>query len=189
MIKWCFSTLGCADRSLSDVISLAERYGISALEIRGIGGELKNEKISDKLSREASGLESKTKKAEGNDRVVLLLDTTVACKKRFDVLADMLKQCCRTRNSKYIARYKKKLTECIKQYNSLTDEYLAISGNLSYGGEVLPEHQYDTACVVTPTRLANCAPLISAFFSKSLKVFVFFVFKLHLLNFSHSSVF
>ena len=89
---------------------------------------VRNERLSDKLSREASGLESKIKKAEGNDRVVLLLDTVVACKKRFDVLADMLKQCCRTRNSKYISRYKKKLVECIRQYNSLTDEYLAISG-------------------------------------------------------------
>lgn len=47
MIKWCFSTLGCTERSFPEIISLAERYGISALEVRGIGGQLQNEKIAD----------------------------------------------------------------------------------------------------------------------------------------------
>lgn len=75
MIKWCFSTLGCADRSLSDVISLAERYGISALEIRGIGGELKNEKISD-FSVENT---EKTKKIFADANILpLILGTSVS---------------------------------------------------------------------------------------------------------------
>ena len=47
MMKWCFSTLGCTDRTLPEVISLAKRYGISAVEIRGLSGEINNEKIPD----------------------------------------------------------------------------------------------------------------------------------------------
>ena len=45
MIKWCFSTLGCTERSLSEIISLANKYSISAVEIRGMGGKLDNESI------------------------------------------------------------------------------------------------------------------------------------------------
>lgn len=34
----CFSTLGCTERSLKDIISLAARYGIEDLELRGMSG-------------------------------------------------------------------------------------------------------------------------------------------------------
>lgn len=44
-MKLCFSTLGCAERSLSEILSLCDRFGISFLEIRGIGGELDLQKI------------------------------------------------------------------------------------------------------------------------------------------------
>ena len=54
MAKLCFSTLGCTERSLASVISLANRYGISALEVRGLGGELRNDKISDFLPENAT---------------------------------------------------------------------------------------------------------------------------------------
>ena len=53
MIKLCFSTLGCTDKSLSEVISIAKRFDISALEIRGLDGELNNEKIPDFLPKNA----------------------------------------------------------------------------------------------------------------------------------------
>lgn len=80
MIKWCFSTLGCAERSLDDVISLAKRYGISALEIRGIGGELQNEKIP-----EFAPLNSyRTKKAFSEATIVpLILGTSVSFHNEF----------------------------------------------------------------------------------------------------------
>lgn len=45
-MKLCFSTLGCFDRELERIVSLANEYGISALEIRGIGGVLDNTQIS-----------------------------------------------------------------------------------------------------------------------------------------------
>lgn len=44
-MKLCFSTLGCADRSLEEIISTAKKYNISALEIRGVGGVLDNARI------------------------------------------------------------------------------------------------------------------------------------------------
>lgn len=40
--KLCFSTLGCTERSLYDVIALAKKYGIKNLEIRGLSGVLDN---------------------------------------------------------------------------------------------------------------------------------------------------
>lgn len=36
----CFSTLGCTEYSLTDILSLCNRFNISALEIRGIGGQM-----------------------------------------------------------------------------------------------------------------------------------------------------
>lgn len=45
-MKLCFSTLGCTDRSLEDILALAAKYNISALEIRGIGGILNNSEIA-----------------------------------------------------------------------------------------------------------------------------------------------
>lgn len=41
----CFSTLGCAERTLEETFALCDRFGISRLEIRGIGGELDPRKI------------------------------------------------------------------------------------------------------------------------------------------------
>lgn len=58
-MKLCFSTLGCHDHSLEEILSLAKNHGIDALEIRGISGELDNEKIACFSKEEAS----ETKKA------------------------------------------------------------------------------------------------------------------------------
>ena len=44
-MKFCFSTLGCAERSLDDVLALARKYNVNALELRGLGGEMDNSKI------------------------------------------------------------------------------------------------------------------------------------------------
>lgn len=41
----CFSTLGCTARPLNDILALCDRFDISRLEIRGIGGELDPRKI------------------------------------------------------------------------------------------------------------------------------------------------
>ena len=44
-MKLCFSTLGCSDRSLDEILSLAKSYQTHAIEIRGIGGTLNNREI------------------------------------------------------------------------------------------------------------------------------------------------
>ena len=41
-MKLCFSTLGCCDRSINDIISLSDSFHISAIEIRGVGGIMNN---------------------------------------------------------------------------------------------------------------------------------------------------
>lgn len=50
-MKLCFSTLGCTDYSLDEVLALAKGYRIGAVEIRGLGGQMDNAKI-DALSEE-----------------------------------------------------------------------------------------------------------------------------------------
>ncbi len=46
-MKLCFSTLGCAERNLSEILSLSEKFNLPYLEIRGIGGVLDNAVIED----------------------------------------------------------------------------------------------------------------------------------------------
>ena len=46
-MKLCFSTLGCHDYSLSEILKLAQKYNVSAIEVRGIDNEMSNERISD----------------------------------------------------------------------------------------------------------------------------------------------
>ena len=58
-MKLSFSTLGCTDYSLTDILKTAERFGIKALEVRGIGGVLDNGAIADFLPENIE----KTKKA------------------------------------------------------------------------------------------------------------------------------
>lgn len=45
-MKICFSTLGCTERSLGEILELAEKYSIDALELRGMGGVMDNRTIS-----------------------------------------------------------------------------------------------------------------------------------------------
>ena len=44
-MKLCFSTLGCCDRSIDAIVSLADGYNISAIEIRGVSGVMNNADI------------------------------------------------------------------------------------------------------------------------------------------------
>lgn len=43
----CFSTLGCSERNLDEILDLCARFGFSSLEIRGIDGILDNRLIPD----------------------------------------------------------------------------------------------------------------------------------------------
>ena len=46
MKKLCFSTLGCTDWGLDEILSLATQFDISALEIRGMDGVMDNRQIA-----------------------------------------------------------------------------------------------------------------------------------------------
>lgn len=39
-IRWCFSTLGCVERSLPEVVALADAHAIPLIELRGLAGTL-----------------------------------------------------------------------------------------------------------------------------------------------------
>ena len=52
-MKLCFSTLGCTEWELGEILKLASEYDIHALEIRGIGGLMDNSQIP-ALARENS---------------------------------------------------------------------------------------------------------------------------------------
>ena len=47
IMNLCFSTLGCTERSLDEILELCTRFGFAQLEIRGIGGVLDNRLIPD----------------------------------------------------------------------------------------------------------------------------------------------
>ena len=46
-MKTAFSTLGCTDKNLDEILALAVQYGMDGLEFRGIGGILDTAKIAD----------------------------------------------------------------------------------------------------------------------------------------------
>jgi len=41
-MKLCFSTLGCFEKKLGDIVSVAQKHNISAIELRGIDGKIVN---------------------------------------------------------------------------------------------------------------------------------------------------
>ena len=69
-MKLCFSTLGCFDYTLDEIIALAERYGVDALEIRGINSVMDNRAIPE-FSEECAE-ETKKKLAERGIRLYSL---------------------------------------------------------------------------------------------------------------------
>lgn len=58
-MKPCFSTLGCTERSLDEILTLANRFGIDALEVRGISDCLDNGKIPDFFPENAAATRQK----------------------------------------------------------------------------------------------------------------------------------
>ena len=48
-MKYCFSTLGCTEYSLDEALALAQRFEISALELRGLCGEMNIRKMAELL--------------------------------------------------------------------------------------------------------------------------------------------
>lgn len=46
-MRSCFSTLGCSERSLDEILATAQAFCVRDLEIRGIGGVMDNREIAD----------------------------------------------------------------------------------------------------------------------------------------------
>lgn len=82
------------------------------------------------LEAQVANLAKAADKATGNDKIVAILDAIIACKARFDILVDLLKQSVKSANGKYIRYYRAKLSDCIKVYNALVDRYAKVTGNL-----------------------------------------------------------
>ncbi len=82
-MKLCFSTLGCSDMSLEEILALCADYRISALEIRGIGGVLDNSKIQ-AFAKESIGVTSEAFRASGVAPKVLGTSCSFHNAERFD---------------------------------------------------------------------------------------------------------
>ncbi len=78
MKKLCFSTLGCIDCNVVQVLELLKIYNISALEVRGLDGELNNLEIESFKDENLL----RTKQAFSNEGIELLsLGTSASCDK------------------------------------------------------------------------------------------------------------
>ena len=62
-MKLCFSTLGCTEKNLDEILVLCRKYDIPFLEIRGIDGELDNRMITDFSEENMEITREKMKKA------------------------------------------------------------------------------------------------------------------------------
>ena len=69
-MKLCFSTLGCFDYSLDEIMNLADNYGIDALEVRGINSVMDNLQIPEFSAESAE--ETKKRLAERGIRLYSL---------------------------------------------------------------------------------------------------------------------
>ena len=74
-MKLCFSTLGCVDKSLGEVLVLAEAYSVEGIELRGLGGEIANGKIRDFAAENASSTKTLF---ERNGKIPVVLGTSCA---------------------------------------------------------------------------------------------------------------
>ncbi|MBO5222433.1 MAG: sugar phosphate isomerase/epimerase [Clostridia bacterium] len=74
-MKQCFSTLGCTERSLDEILALTVKFGMGALEVRGISNVLDNGSIPDFLPQ---NLSETAKKFADAGVIPLVLGTSCA---------------------------------------------------------------------------------------------------------------
>ena len=70
IMKLCFSTLGCTEKSLEEILAIAKSYSIPALEIRGIDNKMDNREIVDFLDANLSSTLSKFSAADVMPHVI-----------------------------------------------------------------------------------------------------------------------
>ncbi len=68
-----FTTLGCAEKNLADVVALAKEYGIHTLEIRGLGDQFDNRWVKEFRPEEIDNTIAYLKE---NDISIVALDTS-----------------------------------------------------------------------------------------------------------------
>lgn len=74
-MKLCFSTLGCVEKSLDEIVALAKRFSIEGLEIRGMSGKVANAEIDEINEKNAT----KTKEyLKGSGLCPIVLGTSCA---------------------------------------------------------------------------------------------------------------
>ena len=76
MKKFCFSTLGCLELTLEEIVALAKKYNLSAIEIRGIADEMDNTKIECFLPENA---ENTKKFLKDNGIEIIGMGTSACC--------------------------------------------------------------------------------------------------------------
>lgn len=125
-----------ADRKVGLAVATAMTPSMRATVTRPLD-ERGLKRYCEKLSKDERRLESEiaaltrtSGRVSGNDKIVAVLDAIIACKARFDILVDILKQSVKSKNEKFIKHYRAKLTDCIKTYNALVDRYAMVSGNV-----------------------------------------------------------
>lgn len=58
-MKFCFSTLGCTELNLDEALTLAQKFGIKSLELRGLCGEVNIRKMAELLPENRANTKSK----------------------------------------------------------------------------------------------------------------------------------
>ena len=114
-MKLCFSTLGCSEMSLDEIFSLCSDFGVSAVEIRGIGGVLDNAKIPE-LSAENT-------------------DKTKAAFQKSGVLPIVLGTSCMFHNKERLDDAIAEGLEAIKIAERLGIPYIRVFGDKRYEGD------------------------------------------------------
>ena len=113
-MKLCFSTLGCHDYSLDEIIALAKKYSRDALEIRGIGGVMDNFAIPEFSAEEAAS--TKRRLAEAG---ISILSLGTSC-----AFHDIEKRCAMIESAKgQILIAERMGVPCIRVFgNNLTED-------------------------------------------------------------------
>ena len=82
-MKLCFSTLGCSEMNLEEILAICSDFGIFSLEIRGIGGVLDNSNI-EAFSAEASNSTKRSFEQSGVIPTVLGTSCAFHNREKFD---------------------------------------------------------------------------------------------------------
>ena len=135
-MKLCFSTLGCTEKSFEDILSLANGYGISAIEVRGVDGVLDNTAIKAFCPAES---ENTARLLKQNNIVPIVLGTSCSFHnpEKFDKAIDEGVACIKIAESlgfRYIRVFGDRLTadkqECIHRITSGISHLCGISQNV-----------------------------------------------------------